>query len=97
MIALPQEKKKSAVDETFIPFRGHCYIPQYMPNKPKSKWGVKLWARSGESGLCYDFDVYRRCKKGFYGNQEGYQLGLTAGVVLKLFQPQKARRQSCRR
>ncbi|XP_049269151.1 piggyBac transposable element-derived protein 3-like isoform X2 [Rhipicephalus sanguineus] len=83
MIAVPQENK-SAVDEILIPFRGRCYIRQYMPNKPKSKWGLKLWARSGESGLCYDFDVYQRCNKGFYGNQDGYQLGLGAGVVLQL-------------
>ncbi|XP_065302149.2 piggyBac transposable element-derived protein 3-like [Dermacentor albipictus] len=83
MIGLPQEKK-SAVDEVLIPFRGRCYIRQYMPNKPKSKWGLKVWARSGESGLCYDFDVYQRCNKGFYGYQDGYQLGLGAGVVLQL-------------
>ncbi|KAL3218725.1 hypothetical protein MRX96_050637 [Rhipicephalus microplus] len=55
-----------------------------MPNKPKSKWGLKLWARSGESGLCYDFDVYQHCNKGFYGSQGGYQLGLGAAVVLQL-------------
>ncbi|KAL3242045.1 hypothetical protein MRX96_021575 [Rhipicephalus microplus] len=55
-----------------------------MPNKLKSKWGLKLWACSGESGLCYDFDVYQRCNKGFYGSQGGYQLGLGAGVVLQL-------------
>ncbi|KAL3203741.1 hypothetical protein MRX96_041758 [Rhipicephalus microplus] len=83
MVVLPQEKK-SAVDEILIPFCGRCYIRQYMPNKPKSKWGLKLWARSGESGLCYDFDVYQRCNKGFYGSQGGYQLGLGAGVVLQL-------------
>ncbi|KAH8018444.1 hypothetical protein HPB51_006344 [Rhipicephalus microplus] len=83
MVVLPQEKK-SAVDEILIPFCGRCYIRQYMPNKPKSKWGLKLWARSGESGLCYDFDVYQRCNKGFHGSQGGYQLGLEAGVVLQL-------------
>ncbi|KAH8034874.1 hypothetical protein HPB51_003161 [Rhipicephalus microplus] len=83
MVVLPQEKK-SAVDEILIPFCGRCYIRQYMPNKPKSKWGLKLWARSGESGLCYDFDVYQRCNKGFYGSQGGYQLGLGAAVVLQL-------------
>ncbi|KAH9360967.1 hypothetical protein HPB48_019569 [Haemaphysalis longicornis] len=55
-----------------------------MPSKPKSKWGIKVWARAGESGICYDFDVYQRCNKGVYGYQEGYQLGLGAGVVLQL-------------
>ncbi|KAL3201446.1 hypothetical protein MRX96_012492 [Rhipicephalus microplus] len=83
MVVLPQETK-SAVDEILIPFCGRCYIRQYMPNKPKSKWGLKLWARSGESGLCYDFDVYQHCYKGFYGSQGGYQLGLGAAVVLQL-------------
>ncbi|KAL3216664.1 hypothetical protein MRX96_032980 [Rhipicephalus microplus] len=83
MVVLPQGKK-SAVDEILIPFCGRCYVRQYMPNKPKSKWGLNLWARSGESGLCYDFDVYQRCNKGFYGSQGGYQLGLGAAVVLQL-------------
>ncbi|KAH7970495.1 hypothetical protein HPB49_008057 [Dermacentor silvarum] len=54
-----------------------------MPNKPKSKWGLKLWVRSGESGLCCDFYVYQHCNKGFYGYQDGYQLRLGAGVVLQ--------------
>ncbi|KAL3225631.1 hypothetical protein MRX96_025669 [Rhipicephalus microplus] len=83
MVFLPQEKK-SAVDEILIPLRELCYIRQNMPNKLKSKWGLKLWARSGKSGLSYDLDVYQRCNKGFYGSQGGYQLGLGAGVVLQL-------------
>ena len=28
-----------------------------MPNKPR-KWGIKVWARCGLSGLIFDFDVY---------------------------------------
>ncbi|KAH7933294.1 hypothetical protein HPB49_011228 [Dermacentor silvarum] len=55
-----------------------------LPNKPKCKWGLKLWARAGESGLCYDFDVYPVFSKGFYGDQGGYQLGIGAGVVIQL-------------
>lgn len=82
MVRVPQEK--SSVDEILIPFRGRSHIRQYLPNKPKSKWGLKLWARAGESGLCYDFDVYQGCSRGMYGYQEGYQLGLGAGVVLQL-------------
>lgn len=31
--------------------------------------------------MCYDFDVYQRCNKGMYGDQEGYKLGLGAGVL----------------
>lgn len=54
----------------------------YIPNKPKSKWGLKLWARCGEPGLCYDLDVYTGKTKGFYGDQSEYRLGLEAGVVL---------------
>ncbi|KAH7934631.1 hypothetical protein HPB51_029003 [Rhipicephalus microplus] len=41
MVVLPQEKK-SAVDKILIPFCGRCYIRQYMPNKPKSKWGLNF-------------------------------------------------------
>lgn len=83
MLKIPQECK-SSVDEILIPFRGRSQIRQYLPNKPKCKWGLKLWARAGESGLCYDFDIYQACSKGAYGDQEGYQLGLGAGVVLQL-------------
>ena len=32
-------------------------IWQYLPSKPH-KWGFKIWARCGVSGVLYDFDVY---------------------------------------
>lgn len=83
MVCVTQETN-AAVNETLIPFRGWCYIRQSMPNKPKSKWGQKLWACSGEWGPCHDFDVYQCCNKDLYGYQDGYQLGLGAGVVLQL-------------
>ncbi|KAL1482687.1 hypothetical protein MTO96_033631 [Rhipicephalus appendiculatus] len=83
MLKIPQETK-SCIDEILIPFRGRSPIRQYLPNKPKCKWGLKLWARAGESGLCYDFDVYPASSKGFYGDQGGYELGLGAGVVIQL-------------
>lgn len=83
MLKIPQENK-TCIDEILIPFRGRSPIRQYLPNKPKCKWGLKVWARAGESGLCYDFDVYPASSKGFYGDQSGYELGLGSGVVIQL-------------
>lgn len=31
-----------AVDESMIPFKGKCFIKQYMTKKP-IKWGYKVW------------------------------------------------------
>ncbi|XP_040069350.1 piggyBac transposable element-derived protein 1-like [Ixodes scapularis] len=80
MLKIPQECK-SSVDEILIPFRGRSPIRQYLPHKPKCKWGLKLWARACDSGLCYDFDVYQACSKGVYEDQEGYQLGLVCELT----------------
>ncbi len=52
--------------------------------KTHSKWGLKMWARCGPSGICYDFDVYTGQTKGYYGDQSGYALGLGAGVIIQL-------------
>ncbi|XP_065070858.1 uncharacterized protein LOC135695640, partial [Rhopilema esculentum] len=53
---VPQEEKHS-IDEQIIPTKGRSPIRQYIPNKPH-KWGIKVWARCGVSGIVYDFDVY---------------------------------------
>ena len=44
-------------DEQIIPTKGCSSINQYFSNKP-NKWGVKVWARCGISGVVYDFEVY---------------------------------------
>ena len=53
---VPQEENQS-IDEQIIPTKGRSSLRQYLPNKPQ-KWGIKVWARCGVSGIIYDFDVY---------------------------------------
>ena len=53
---IPQEETHS-IDEQIIPTKGRTGLRQYMPNKP-NKWGIKVWARCGVSGLVYDFEIY---------------------------------------
>lgn len=74
-------EEHNAIDEMMIPFKGSFSgIKQYMKGKPH-KWGFKIWARAGQSGLLYDFDVYQ----GRGGNRSDPSgLGVGADVVLKL-------------
>ena len=53
---VPQEENHS-VDEQIIPTKTRTSLKQYLPNKP-NKWGIKVWARCGVSGILYDFEVY---------------------------------------
>ena len=53
---LPQEEKHS-VDEQIIPTKCRSGMRQYLPKKP-SKWGIKVWARCGVSGIVDDFEIY---------------------------------------
>lgn len=52
-----EPEEKHSVDEMIIPTKTRWGIRQYNPKKP-NKWGVKVWARCGVSGMLYDFDVY---------------------------------------
>lgn len=53
---LPQEENHS-VHEQIIPTKTRTSLKQYLPNKPY-KWGIKVWARCGVSGILYDFEVH---------------------------------------
>ena len=53
---VPQEEYHS-VDEQIIPTKSRTSLKQYLPNKP-NKWGIKVWARCGVSGMVYDFEIY---------------------------------------
>lgn len=46
-----------SIDEQMVPTKARSSIRQYLPSKPH-KWGYKIWARCGVSGIVYDFDVY---------------------------------------
>lgn len=77
---VPEEQ--NSIDEMMIPFKGKfSKLKQYIKGKPHP-WGIKVWARTGSSGILCDFDVYQ-------GNREGKTksvLGVGADVVLKLCQ-----------
>ena len=53
---VPQEEKQ-CIDEQILPTKSRTFLKQYCPKKP-NKWGIKVWARCGVSGLVYDFEVY---------------------------------------
>ena len=65
-----------------IPTKGRSSLHQYLPKKPH-KWGIKVWAHCGVSGLTYDFDIY-------VGKQDDQNLsaefGKVGAVVIKLTQ-----------
>ena len=56
---IPQEGHH-AVDEQIIPTKSRTSLRQYLPNKPNkpNKWGIKVWATCGISGIRYDFEIY---------------------------------------
>ena len=68
-----------AVDEVIVPFKGHSHLKVYMPAKP-NKWGFKMWARAGNSGFLYDFDVY----SGAADKSKVSNLGVTGDIVMNL-------------
>ena len=52
-----EPEENMSIDEQMIPFKGRNSLRQYLPKKPK-KWGFKVLARSGVSGITYDFCLY---------------------------------------
>ena len=52
-----EPEEKMSVDEQMIPYKGKNSLRQYLPKKPK-KWGFKVLARCGVSGLTYDFHMH---------------------------------------
>ncbi|KRX60360.1 PiggyBac transposable element-derived protein 3 [Trichinella sp. T9] len=55
-LRLGQEEYQS-IDEEIILCKGRNKLKQYIPKKPK-KWDIKVNARTGVSGLLYDFCFY---------------------------------------
>ncbi|XP_049770517.1 piggyBac transposable element-derived protein 2-like [Schistocerca cancellata] len=52
---------------------------KYVKSKPH-KWGIKVFARAGSSGIVYDFEIYRG--KGTVHNDTG--LGISGDIVIRL-------------
>ena len=52
-----EPKEMHAIDEQMIIFKGRSSMKQYMKKKPY-KWGFKVFAQAGTSGIIYDFELY---------------------------------------
>lgn len=74
-----EPEENNSVDEIMIPFKGNSSLKQYIKSKPH-KWGIKLFARAGISGIIYEFEVY--VGKGTAG--ESTELGISGDIVLKM-------------
>lgn len=74
-----EPEEHNSVDEVMIPFKGHNTLKQYVRNKPH-KWGIKMFARAGVSGIIYDFEIY--VGKGTIKNNTS--LGISGDVVIRL-------------
>jgi len=65
-----EPEEKISVDKQMIPFKGKNKLKQYIAKKPK-KWGFKVFAPCGVSGITYDFHrpaelwllIWRLCHK----------------------------------
>lgn len=72
-----------SVDESMLRFKGRLWFKQYMPSKPSTKWGVKLWSLcDSETGFLLRFDVY--VGKGGQQVNVDTSLGLGERVVRNL-------------
>ena len=52
-----EPEEMHAIDEQMIIFKGRSSMKQYMKKKPH-KWGFKVFAQAGTSGIIYDFELY---------------------------------------
>ena len=51
--------KELSVDESMLKFKGRLFFKQYMPSKPSTKWGIKIWSLcDSHTGFLLKFDVY---------------------------------------
>jgi hypothetical protein len=75
--SLPTEEKHS-IDEQVIPTKGRSAMRQYLPKKP-NKWGIKVFARCGITGILYDFFIYTG-----KSSEPSSLLGVSADTVMTL-------------
>lgn len=54
-----QPGQSLSVDETMVKFKGRLSFKQYLPSKPSTKWGIKIWSLcDSETGYLLRFSVY---------------------------------------
>ena len=73
-------EKDLSIDEMIVKYYGHNSLKQFIKGKP-IRFGYKFWTMCGNSGHCYNFDMY--CGKSRDGEMNDY---LTSGsrVVIKM-------------
>ena len=69
----------NSVDELIIPLKGRSSLKQYVRNRPH-KWRIKVFARTGFSGIARDFEVY--VGKGTV--KDVSSLGISGDIVSRL-------------
>lgn len=52
-----EPEEHNSVDEMMVPLKSHTSMLQYVKSKPQ-RWGVKVFARAGVSGIVYDFEIF---------------------------------------
>lgn len=68
------------MDEPILKFKGCLFFNQYLPSKPSTKWGIKMWSLcDSQAGFLLRFDVYT----GKHSSQDS-KVGLGARVVSNL-------------
>lgn len=51
--------KEVSVDESMVKFKGRLFFKQYLPSKPSSKWGIKVWSLcDSRTGFLLKFQAY---------------------------------------
>ncbi|XP_042224023.1 piggyBac transposable element-derived protein 4-like [Homarus americanus] len=51
--------KEICVDESMLKFKGRLFWKQYLPSKPSTKWGIKLWSFcDSHTGFLVRFQIY---------------------------------------
>ena len=68
-----EQEEAHSIDEQIVPTKSKSSLRQYLPNKPH-KWGIKIWARCGVSGIVYDFSVY-------VGQQDNTEISAMFGKI----------------
>ena len=76
-------KKELSIDETMRKFKGRIYFKQYMPIKPSTKWGIKIWSLcESKTGYLLNYEIYTGKKNVPVGPE-----GLGHRVVVDLLDP----------
>lgn len=68
-----------SIDEFIIPFKGRSVLKQYIKNQ-RHKWGIKVFALCGISGILHDFDIYT----GKYTVTNKTNHGVSGDIVMRL-------------